>query len=176
MLSFDKKGLVNIGNKKVVSKNQFENFFVKNNVGQEKRQHLLRNFYSLWGNDLLLPLKTYVSKIWMDGSFTKKFSKPEDIDVVLLVTPTNKRNEVNLRKQISKLTDLRDGILATTNVHLICIYDYPNIDIKSLSSDFYNSRNATNELYCYYERFFSYDRDGNRKTLIEMSVKGGVIL
>ncbi|MCP9313904.1 hypothetical protein KBX31_11635 [Liquorilactobacillus satsumensis] len=176
MLSFDKNGLVNVGDKKRVSKDQFEKFFVENNVGKEKRHRLLESFCSLWNGELLLHLKTYVSKIWIDGSFTKKFSKPADIDAVLLVTPTNKRNEVILRKQISALTDLRDDILKTTNVHLMCIYDYPNINIKKLSCDFYKARNTANENYCYYSELFSYDRKGNHKTLIEMSVKGGVIL
>ncbi|MCW1909884.1 hypothetical protein N7X57_05420 [Lactiplantibacillus paraplantarum] len=175
MIEFNENGVINDDKSEKITLAEFRSCCIDNNVDQEQRNLMFDQFISLWESSKLEDVRPFITSIWIDGSFTEKKHDPDDIDIVILVSPSPEK-AVDLKESIEILTDDRDKIKEITKTHLLCAFDVPNIDFSKYDNQFKEQKNIMSELYYYFQALFSKNRETINKSLIVLEVKGGKLL
>jgi hypothetical protein len=138
---------------------EFEERFVKEADDRKIRQELF-NGYNEYCNNLI---SLNVSSVqWVNGSFTTKKLNPNDIDVVIHFDGMKIRQNKTLHNHIEKLID-KNEMKLRYKCHPQFVLVYP----KTLP-DFYS---YYIQRYEYWLKWFSRDRSGNNKGLIEFNIQ-----
>lgn len=138
---------------------EFEERFVKGAEDTRIRKDLFDN-YNEYCNKLI---SLEVASIqWVNGSFTTKKPNPNDIDLVIHFDGMKIHQDKDLQVSVEKLIDKKE-MKFRYKCHPQFVLVYPQT-IPDLHS-YYIKR------YEYWLKWFSKDREGNSKGLIEFNIK-----
>lgn len=138
---------------------EFEKRFVKEAEDEKIRRNLFDKYNEYCNNLISLAV---ASIQWVNGSFTTIKPNPNDIDLVIHFDGMKIHEEKDLQLRIEKLIDKRE-IKRRYKCHPQFVLVYPQT-IPDLYS-YYIKR------YEYWLKWFSKDRDGNSKGLIEFDIR-----
>lgn len=168
----------------MIDVNDFQLKFIDNFPDSISRSRIFSDFHMFLNNEKMSEFSTYISKIWLDGSFVTSKENPNDIDGVIVLFPTIE----NSKELSSVIEDLTDYINHCKNYLGLKIDFYVTIDPKPIDDnypDFISSLGAeyagqlrynAEMMYNYWKGKFTFDRNEHPKGIFEVvssAINGG---
>ncbi|WP_314067434.1 DUF6932 family protein [uncultured Vagococcus sp.] len=87
-----------------INPDQFEQLFVTDFTNSSTRQQIHTDLNTFLGNTKMAELLTFVSKIWLDGSFVTNKNNPNDIDGVIIINVTSDNASI-INEKVSEISE-----------------------------------------------------------------------
>lgn len=149
---------------------ELKELLVDNVANVSHRNKLYNQFINMFNDEIIKGFLNCLTKIYIDGSFCTNKEYPGDIDIIALIDLQN-QNGFNLSSNEDLQKQLRSYIKKVYNVDFLCTPDSSTLDQKIEQYD---------EIYDYLRhqengwiKFFSTDRNENKKALVKLNIYEG---
>lgn len=162
-MNFNTFGNLDGGIVPVQSINDIENFFVNAFPNSKTRKRNFDGFLNLLNMFKKNNLDQYISKYWIDGSFTSQKLDPNDIDLIVFLNGEKESIEI-VNKIMSGEFQQQ---LRELGLEFYCD-SYYILDIDTIPEEEEEVRNAIDYQTSYWMGKFGFDRNKNPKGIIEL--------
>lgn len=160
MFEFNDDGNLNGGIIKGVSLDKLREVFVNEFPDSKTRKRNFEGLIEYIDFFEAIGIYSYISKVWLDGSFLTNKLNPNDIDLVVLFNPING----------SKVNHFFDHIANSARTMGLSLYcdPYFSIDHELIPPNHEQTKRQLEYQNTYWLGMFGFDRNGKNKGIIEI--------
>lgn len=161
-MKFNTYGNLDGGIVSVQSIKEIETFFVQGFPNSKTRQRNFDGFLNLLNEFKNNNMEQYISKYWIDGSFTTQKTDPNDIDLIVFLNGNS--NNITVINQI--MSPNFQQYLRIIGLQFNCD-SYYILDVETLPKEEVDTIQSLNYQTTYWMGQFGFDRNKNPKGIIE---------